>query len=439
MARSIVNQGLYLQREAVPGQALTTAMRRYLGIRGSIGWDIERDVERAAGYKASTGETETTRIGTADLEVRQDFNAMLPLMSGVFGAPITVPLTATPTPAYRHIFDINPRRADELATFTAIWGDPVQALQATYMAFHGMTLGVQRDEISLDANAILRAPTTGATIPTGTNEVQTVTITGSPTGGTFTLTFGGQTTGPIAYNATAAAVATALQALSSIGAGNVTTGGGPLPGTAVTVTFQNDLGGTNVAMMTASGAGLTGGTSPAVTVAETTAGVASGVTEIPMRTPRASQYNVWLDTSWAALGTTKLLEFYATEIDWSDKLEPNWVVNSAVTSYSELLEAEEIDYTQSLTVGFDSVGVAQINEALDGKLKFVRVGCTGASINGTDNFGLQIDTAVALTPTNVTRAPNSPATVVEFDGTLQVDATSGKFCRAVLTNTVASL
>jgi hypothetical protein len=109
----------------------------------------------------------------------------------------------------------------------------------------------------------------------GTNEVQTVTITGGPTGGSFTLTFGGQTTAAIAYNATAAAVQSALEALSSIGAGNVAATGGPLPGTAVTVTFREALGGANVAQMTATSS-LTGGTSPAVAVATTTEGSAGG-------------------------------------------------------------------------------------------------------------------------------------------------------------------
>src|SRR5262249_41925037 len=52
------------------------------------------------------------------------------------------------------------------------------------------------------------------------DEVQTVTLTGNPTGGTFTLTFSGQTTAAIAYNASAATVQSALQALSSIGSGN---------------------------------------------------------------------------------------------------------------------------------------------------------------------------------------------------------------------------
>lgn len=106
----------------------------------------------------------------------------------------------------------------------------------------------------------------------GANEVQTVTITGTPTGGTFTLTFGGDTTAPIAFNATAAVVLAALVALESVGAGNVTTGGGTLPGTPVTVTFGGGFAGENVPQMTSDGALLTGGTTPAVAVTTTTSG-----------------------------------------------------------------------------------------------------------------------------------------------------------------------
>ncbi|MGZ3677032.1 MAG: P22 phage major capsid protein family protein [Ktedonobacterales bacterium] len=51
------------------------------------------------------------------------------------------------------------------------------------------------------------------------HSVQTLTINGTPTGGTFTLTYAGQTTAAIAYNASAAAVESALWALSSIGTG----------------------------------------------------------------------------------------------------------------------------------------------------------------------------------------------------------------------------
>lgn len=99
--------------------------------------------------------------------------------------------------------------------------------------------------------------------------VQTITIGGSPTGGTFTLTYGGQTATGIPYNETAANVQTALRALSSIGAGNVNvtgSAGGPY-----TITFAGTLASKPVTAFTGSAAGLTGGT-PTLTQAWTTYG-----------------------------------------------------------------------------------------------------------------------------------------------------------------------
>lgn len=101
----------------------------------------------------------------------------------------------------------------------------------------------------------------------GTNEVQTVTLSGSPSAGTFTLSYGTQTTGPIAYNATAADVDTALEALSNIPAGGVTCTGGALPGSLVTVTFTGALGYTDVSQLVINDTGLK------VIVTETTPGV----------------------------------------------------------------------------------------------------------------------------------------------------------------------
>src|SRR3954468_4578410 len=113
--------------------------------------------------------------------------------------------------------------------------------------------------------------TASAAVLGGANEQQTVTVTGAPTGGTFTLTYAGATTANIAFNAAAAAVTTALEALPNVGAGNVVATGGALPGTPIVVTFQNALGRQNVAAMTAAHA-FTGGTTPAIAVTTTTAG-----------------------------------------------------------------------------------------------------------------------------------------------------------------------
>jgi Phage tail tube protein len=80
---------------------------------------------------------------------------------------------------------------------------------------------------------------------------------GTPSAGTFTLTYNGQTTSGLAYNAPAATVQTALQGLSTIGSGNATvtgSAGGPY-----TVSFLNSLMNDGNAL-TGSGTGLTGGT-----------------------------------------------------------------------------------------------------------------------------------------------------------------------------------
>jgi len=107
-----------------------------------------------------------------------------------------------------------------------------------------------------------------------TGEVQTVAITGTPTGGTFRLTFRGQQTSALAYNIAPSALETALEALSTIGADNVVCGGtaDSDPDTAITVTFQEDLVGIDVPTMTLTNNSLTGGSTPSVTITETTKG-----------------------------------------------------------------------------------------------------------------------------------------------------------------------
>lgn len=102
------------------------------------------------------------------------------------------------------------------------------------------------------------------------NEVQTVTVNGSPTGGTFTLTFSGATTAGIAYNAAASAVKSALEALATIGAGNIDVSGSA--GGPYTCTFQGTLAHTDVSQMTGSGASLTGGAVYTATTQEATSG-----------------------------------------------------------------------------------------------------------------------------------------------------------------------
>jgi hypothetical protein len=130
--------------------------------------------------------------------------------------------------------------------------------------------------VSCSAATLFGGPGVGVA---SANDVQTVTVNGVPTGGTFTLAFNGSApTVPIAFNAAAATVQTALTNLSTIGAGNVAvSGAGPY-----TVTFQGTLANAPEPLMTHTDS-LTGGTSPNVSIAHTTTGSAAGLS-VPLTT-----------------------------------------------------------------------------------------------------------------------------------------------------------
>jgi hypothetical protein len=118
----------------------------------------------------------------------------------------------------------------------------------------------------------------------GQNEIQKVALVGAYTGGTFTLTWnfgaGNVTTGTIAYNATAAAVQTAVAALTGVGAGNVVvTGpnGGPW-----FVNFTGTLANTAIAVGTLNGSGLTGGSTVVITETQKGNGLSDAVQMIDL-------------------------------------------------------------------------------------------------------------------------------------------------------------
>lgn len=104
----------------------------------------------------------------------------------------------------------------------------------------------------------------------GTTQIETLQITGSPTGGTYQLVYCGFTTSALAHNANAAAIQTALRALPSIGS----TGVGVSGTNPYTITFAADLARTALPRITAIN-NLTGGTAPAPELTLTTAGVSA--------------------------------------------------------------------------------------------------------------------------------------------------------------------
>lgn len=121
----------------------------------------------------------------------------------------------------------------------AVVPDPSQGGQANQHGTFNVTIPLASEPTLIDESAL----------------VWDVAITGSPTGGTFTLTVNGFSTATIAYNANAAAVAAALNVLAGVtGLGTITASG------TYEITFPE-------AVTLSATHALTGGTSPNVTVA----------------------------------------------------------------------------------------------------------------------------------------------------------------------------
>ncbi|HEV3343750.1 MAG TPA: hypothetical protein VG125_25480, partial [Pirellulales bacterium] len=89
-----------------------------------------------------------------------------------------------------------------------------------------------------------------------------ISFNGTPTGGTFTLNYDGQTTSPIPFNATAGMVQSALQGLSTIGTGNVLVSGSGTAASPWVVTFV----GASASLVPDTISASTSGLSPATTM-----------------------------------------------------------------------------------------------------------------------------------------------------------------------------
>jgi hypothetical protein len=142
-----------------------------------------------------------------------------------------------------------------------------------------------------DVSAVVTATTEGRVVSAGVNEIQIlnftlvpdigideiqkITFDQVPDAGNWSLTFESQTTSSMVYNANAAAVEAALEALSTIGSGNVTVSGDYSAG--FTITFVGDLEETDVTQITLASSTLTKtAAAVVVTISTTTQGYDPG-------------------------------------------------------------------------------------------------------------------------------------------------------------------
>jgi hypothetical protein len=142
-------------------------------------------------------------------------------------------------------------------------------------AFGGPDSYEPRRSINLQPSTTFEAGRVLGISGVAANAVQTLTTTGTPTGGSQTVTIvdplsGRSTTFLVPFDSSSATAQTNVRA--AIGNSDVAVTGGAQPGTALVFTFSGRYASRPVYAMTTDASGLTGGTTPAATFAQTTVG-----------------------------------------------------------------------------------------------------------------------------------------------------------------------
>ena len=249
-----------------------------------------------------------------------------------------------------------------------------------------------------------------------TNEVQSIATTGAPTGGTFRLGFQRSANAPIAstttiaYNASAATVQAALEALPNIGTGGVVCAGGPLGTAAISITFQNQMAGWDWPVLTLFNNSLTGGTTPTVTRSTTTNGV--GVNP-------AAVANIW---NTAGNDTT-------TRVRSTTELPNTTTFRAFVRSTDTAGMTGAWDYSQFATA-YTALSTPTVTPAVLGGIAGIQLNvaaATGAGLPGTARFGVQFSDDTGTTWYNVR---NGDALVPDGSGKANVVDIEAPFAKS---------
>jgi hypothetical protein len=161
-------------------------------------------------------------------------------------------------------------------------------------------------------------------------------------------------------------------------------------------------------------------------------------TALPLLPVLPSTVSVYLDTTFAGLGTTKLLRVLEAEWAVGSRFGPLWTLNGALTSYAAHIETE-LDATLRLLLEADSTGMGLLTNLRAGSSVFVRIEAIGNVIGaGTAVNKLTIDLPVKVE--EVSSLDDSDGVyAVEYNCRIVQDATGGKNMSVKLTNAQATL
>jgi hypothetical protein len=106
--------------------------------------------------------------------------------------------------------------------------------------------------------------------------------------------------------------------------------------------------------------------------------------------------DVFIDSTSAALGTTKMLRVISVEWSLGDRFSPIWPLDSALTSFATHVE-QEPSGSVTVRMAADAQGMARLTTLRAGATEFLRILATSPDLAGTGfPYKLQMDQAVKI-------------------------------------------
>jgi hypothetical protein len=406
--RATVFQTIKLAPEATKGTApAAIASYKKLSSMG-MGFSIAPTVKvfKPAGQKYTTVAALNREQTDLSLDGIPTYTEIVYALSSVLtGAVITAAEDTTGAASGERVMDDDSTHwffmpsatdADSPITYTIYQGSVARSHRAKFAQINNFGISFNTNDSSLSGDGIAKAIEDDQHMPG--NEFNTVVV--NATGGTYTLTYSGQTTGNIAYDANAATVLTALEALSTIPVGALRIE--DTDTLTYTVEFGGSLGEADVTL-TSTATNLTGGASTA-TVTQTTAGGAiTSVGLVPILPTQvciyafdAVQDDINDDTNETA--TYQLTGVMEAEWTVGDRYAPRYTLDCTEDSFASMVETEP---TMQLRIKMeaDAEGMDLLTNLRSGDTKFFRIRCHGDAI-GDDTaqiYELTIDFAGKMT------------------------------------------
>lgn len=122
-------------------------------------------------------------------------------------------------------------------------------------------------------------------------------------------------------------------------------------------------------------------------------------TFLPLIPVTPNSFDVFVDNTDGALGTTKLGRLLSMDWNIGDRFNPVWVIDSAQNSWVAHVETEPT-FGCAMVLESDSAGMAFLDYLRNNTTKFVRIKATGGGISpGTSNYSFQVDMPVKVVDT----------------------------------------